>query len=74
MSRAGIGFMTPAGGGDSWMFSTIFVAGFLLMLALALVAQLCTWHWRSWLPGAENEKSMVAGAKAAVYTFLPHLT
>jgi light-harvesting complex 1 beta chain len=74
MSRAGNGMNPPAGGGDSWVFSTIFVASFMLLLGVALVAQLCTWQWRSWLPGAENEKSVVAGVKAAVYSFLPHLT
>jgi light-harvesting complex 1 beta chain len=33
-----------------------------------------TWQWRSWLPGAEAEKSMIGGVKAAVYTFMSHLT
>jgi light-harvesting complex 1 beta chain len=59
---------------DSLTFGAIFAAGFLVLLCVALVAQLLTLQWRSWLPGAENEKSLFAGVKSAVYTFMPHLS
>lgn len=52
----------------------VFVAGFLVFLAIALVSQLLTMQWRSWLPGAESEKSLIGGVKSAVYTFMSHLT
>ena len=59
---------------DSKVFFGIFVVGFMLFLGVALVARLLTWQWRSWLPGAESEESMIGGVKAAVYTFMSHLT
>jgi light-harvesting complex 1 beta chain len=58
---------------DSKTFFPIFASGFLIFLAIALVAQMLGWHWRSWLPGAEGVKSMTGGVKAAVYTFMSHL-
>jgi light-harvesting complex 1 beta chain len=58
---------------DSKTYSFIFAFGFLIFLAIALVAQTLGWHWRSWLPGAEGMKSMTGGVKAAVYTFMAHL-
>jgi light-harvesting complex 1 beta chain len=59
---------------DSKAFSTIFVFGFAVFLSIALVSQVLTWQWRTWLPGAEGEKSLIGGVKAAVYTFMSHLT
>jgi light-harvesting complex 1 beta chain len=41
---------------------------------IAVLAQAGHWQWRSWLPGAESEKSLIGGVKAAVYTFMSHLT
>jgi light-harvesting complex 1 beta chain len=58
---------------DSKAYQSIFACGFLIFLAIALVAQTLGWHWRSWLPGAEGVKSMTGGVKAAVYTFMSHL-
>jgi light-harvesting complex 1 beta chain len=58
---------------DSKTYQSIFACGFLIFLAIALVAQMLGWHWRSWLPGAEGMKSMTGGVKAAVYTFMSHL-
>jgi light-harvesting complex 1 beta chain len=54
-------------------FWPIFACGFVLFLAVALVAQVLGWQWRSWLPGAEGVKSVTGGVKAAVYTFMSHL-
>lgn len=59
---------------DSKVFSAIFAVGFALFLFIALLAQVGHWQWRSWLPGAESEKSLIGGVKAAVYTFMSHLT
>ncbi|MDH5341100.1 MAG: hypothetical protein OEW22_15055 [Rubrivivax sp.] len=52
----------------------IFVASFALFMAIALAGQLMGWQWRTWLPGAEGVKSLNGGVKAAVYTFMSHLT
>ena len=59
---------------ESKTFFGIFVVGFAVFLAIALVSQVLTWQWRTWLPGAEGEKSLVGGVKSAVYTFMSHLT
>ena len=60
--------------GESQSFRFIFALGFLVFLAIALCGQLLGWHWRTWLPGAEGVKSIFGGVKAAVYTFMSHLT
>jgi light-harvesting complex 1 beta chain len=59
---------------DSAVFSLIFVASFAVLLMVAFLATLLTWHWRSWLPGAEGATSMTGGVKSAVYTFMSYLT
>ena len=60
--------------GESRSFWFIFTLGFTVFLAIALVGQLSGQHWRTWLPGAEGVKSIFGGVKAAVYTFMSHLT
>jgi light-harvesting complex 1 beta chain len=52
----------------------IFAAAFALFMAIALAGQLLGWQWRAWLPGAEGVKSLNGGVKAAVYTFMSHLS
>jgi light-harvesting complex 1 beta chain len=52
----------------------IFVLSFLVFMAVALAGQLLGMQWRSWLPGAEGVKSLFGGVKAAVWTFMSHLT
>jgi light-harvesting complex 1 beta chain len=52
----------------------IFAISFLVFTVIALFGQLLGWHWRSWLPGAEGVKSVFGGVKAAVYSFMSHLT
>jgi len=59
---------------DSKTYLAIFAVGFAVFLAIAVVAQLMGAQWRSWLPGAEGVKSVTGGVKAAVYTFMSHLT
>jgi light-harvesting complex 1 beta chain len=58
---------------DSKAFFVIFTSAFVVLLAMALVAQTLGLQWRSWLPGAEGVKSVTGGVKAAVYTFMSHL-
>ena len=68
----------PAAGGilknDSKTYFAIFAVGFAVFLAIAVMGQLVGAQWRSWLPGAEGVKSVTGGVKAAVYTFMSHLT
>ena len=59
---------------DTKTFRGIFVVSFGVLLVIALCAQLLTWKWRLWLPGAEGEKSLIHGVKSAVYTFMSYLT
>ena len=59
---------------DSKAFLGIFVASFVVFLVIALIAQMLAWQWRPWFPGAEGEKSLVGGVKAAVYSFMSYLT
>ena len=59
--------------GDSKVFYGIFVVSFSVLLLFALFASLLPWQWRTWLPGAESEKSLIGGVKAAVYTFMSYL-
>jgi light-harvesting complex 1 beta chain len=58
---------------DRKAFFVIFATAFVVLLAMALVAQTLGLQWRSWLPGAEGVKSVTGGVKAAVYTFMSHL-
>ena len=51
----------------------LFLASFVVFLVIALIAQMLAMKWRSWLPGAESEKSMIGGVKAAVHTFMSHI-
>ncbi len=68
------GPMTALIKSDTKTFWSIFVVGFVVFLVIALCAQLMTWKWRLWLPGAEGEKSLIHGVKTAVYTFMSYLT
>ncbi|MFC3147990.1 hypothetical protein [Piscinibacterium candidicorallinum] len=58
---------------DSVSFNGIFLASFVVLLAIALIAQILTWKWRPWLPGAEGEKSLIDDVRAAVYSFMSYL-
>ena len=59
--------------GDTTSSTGLFYVGFVVLLAIALIAQMLTMRWRSWLPGAEGEKSLIGGVKAAVYTFMSYI-
>jgi len=60
-------------GQDGSSSTGLFLASFVVFLVIALVAQMLAMQWRSWLPGAEGEKSMIGGVKAAVHTFMSHI-
>ena len=60
--------------GDSKVFYGIFIVSFCGLMLFALLASVSPWQWRTWLPGAESEKSLIGGVKAAVYTFMSYLT
>lgn len=55
-------------------YGLIFALSFAVFMAIALAGSLLGWQWRSWLPGAEGVKSIYGGVKAAVYTFMSHLS
>lgn len=60
--------------GDSRALTGLFVACFALLLVVALCGQLLGRPWRTWLPGAESNRSLVGGVTASVYTFMSYLT
>ena len=74
MTEGNPSLMVPAGRGETVAYYGIFVASFIVLLLIALVAQVLLLHWRSWFPGAEGGKSLIGGVKAAVYTFMSYLT
>ena len=58
---------------DRAAFAGIFYLSFVVFLAIALCAQMVALPWRSWLPGAEGQKSLIGGVKTSVYTFMSYL-
>jgi light-harvesting complex 1 beta chain len=54
-------------------YLTIFTVGFSFLFVLVLMGNLLGIHWRNYLPGAEDAKSMSQGVKSAVYTFMSHI-
>lgn len=52
---------------DRVSFAVTFVATFVLLLGVALVAQALMLPWRTWLPGAEGPQSLIDGVKSAAY-------
>ena len=60
-------------GKDSTTFTGIFLVSFIVFLLIACCAQMVALPWRSWLPGAEGQKSLVGGVRTSVYTFMSYL-
>jgi light-harvesting complex 1 beta chain len=54
-------------------FRLIFVTAFVFLLAIVLVAEALRLRWRPWFPGAESERSLIGGVRAAVRCFIPLL-
>jgi light-harvesting complex 1 beta chain len=59
---------------ESQTFWVIFALGFMVFFIIALIASLVGINWRNYLPGAERTNGFIAGVKAAVYTFMSHIT
>jgi len=70
LTTTGLSGAPVAPADDRWSFTVIYVAAFLVVLPIALVAQSLMMQWRSWFPGAESEKSLIGGVKAAVSSFM----
>ena len=58
---------------DTKADEALFLVSFVFVLLLAIVAQVLFLKWRTWLPGAESEKSLIKGVRAGVYTFMSYL-
>ena len=58
---------------DAMTFFGIFYVSFVVFLTIALCAQMVALPWRSWLPGAEGQKSLIGGVRTSVYTFMSYL-
>ncbi len=56
----------------SFSFMAMFAACFAIFLALALVGILTRLDWRSWLPGAERQGSLVGSVSSAVFSFMSY--
>jgi light-harvesting complex 1 beta chain len=54
-------------------FIGIFFVSFVVFLTIAVCAQMVALPWRSWLPGAEGQKSLIGGVRTSVYTFMSYL-
>ncbi len=53
--------------------SILFVAAFMTILAVALIAQALTLRWRPWFPGAEGTRSLTGGVMAATSSIMSQL-
>ncbi len=73
MNQIANGEVPVAQSKDSMTFVGIYLVGFIVFLTIALCAQMVALPWRSWLPGAEGQKSLVGGVRASVYTFMSYL-
>ena len=58
---------------DSATFVGIYFVSFIVFLTIAICAQMVALPWRSWLPGAEGQKSLYGGVRTSVYTFMSYL-
>ncbi len=58
---------------DGALAGCVFAVCFAFFMVIVIVAQLLFLNWRSWLPGAEDAKSITGGVSAAVYTLLSHI-
>ncbi len=54
-------------------YTALFLMSFVFVFLIAVTAQVLFLNWRTWLPGAEGEKSLIKGVSSGVYTFMSHL-
>jgi hypothetical protein len=55
---------------DTLSFAAIFVAGFVALLALALLGAVLRLNWRFWLPLSGKRDSLLESLKATVFGFM----
>jgi len=58
---------------DSAGLTAIYLLSFVIVLAIALVAQALALEWRSWFPGAESGRSMIDNVKSSVSSFMSYI-
>lgn len=58
---------------EATTYKALFFVSFLFLFLIAIAAQALFLDWRTWLPGAESEKSLIKGVSSGVYTFMSHL-
>ncbi len=68
---ASAGAVTP---NDAWSWRLTFLGAFIVLLPLAVVAQLLFLPWRSWLPGAEGQQSLIDDVRTSIHSFMSYLT
>ncbi|MCB8746604.1 hypothetical protein LHU53_06750 [Rhodoferax sp. U2-2l] len=57
----------------SLAFWMIFAPVFAILLVASVLASLAGMQWRTYLPGAENSKSLLEGVSSAVYTLMSYI-
>lgn len=57
-------------GEHSLSFFSVFLACFVVVLALAIFGAIFRMNWRSWFPGAENRDSLFGSVRSVVYGFM----
>jgi light-harvesting complex 1 beta chain len=73
MAVAPVALTVAAASADRRSFAGILVAAFAVVLPIALFAQALGLPWRDWFPGAEAERTLVGGVRAAVFSLMSHL-
>jgi len=58
---------------DARSWEITFVVTFIMILAVALIAQALMLRWRSWFPGAESTRSLTGGVMAATSSVMSQL-
>jgi len=51
----------------------IYAVSFVIVLAIALVAQILALKWRPWFPGAEGGRSLIGSVKSSVNSFMSYI-
>lgn len=54
-------------------FHKLYMVGFIVFTAIAIVAHFLVWQWRPWFPGPEGYASLVEGTKLVVSQVTPFL-
>ena len=54
-------------------FHKLFMVGFIVFTAIAIVAHFLVWQWRPWFPGPEGYASLIEGTKMLASPFIPIL-